>query len=62
MKKLLAAALAAGALAPLAVGVHAGTSQALCQVGVYIVKQPGVGTGNPVYVETGEYRPYTDCV
>jgi len=58
MKKLLAVALAAGAIAvPLA-----SSSSALCQVGVKIDKYPGYSLGNPVYVETGEYTPYTDCI
>jgi hypothetical protein len=66
IKRILLAATVVGAAvaAPLVVTSSASAEPlALCEVSVTIEKQPGVIIEpNKVGVETGEYRPYTDCV
>jgi hypothetical protein len=63
MKKLVAVAVVAAALGSgLLTATSASAAPELCEVSVYIDKYPAVYTGNPVGVETGEYRPYTNCV
>lgn len=58
---LLVAALAGAGVAATATAASA-SGEEICEVGVYVHTRPHVSTGNPIYVETGEYEPYTTCV
>jgi hypothetical protein len=65
MKKIVAFALAAGALTTGFAGSASavGVNLLLCEVSVTVEKDPGVYLGPDKYgVETGEYTPYTNCL
>jgi hypothetical protein len=60
MKKTFLVAASAAMLAmPLAAPASADAA-AGCTAGVIVHENPKVST-NPVFVETGEYEPYSDC-
>lgn len=59
MKKMLLLTTSAAMLAmPLAGPALAGE---VCETGVIVHEDPKVST-NPIFVETGEYEPYSDCL
>ena len=58
MKKILLVMASAAILAVPFAGPAAADDAAVCEVGVYIHKYPGVGW---IWVETGQYEPYQNC-
>ena len=58
MKKILMVMASAAILAVPFAGPAAADDAAVCETGVIIHKYPGVGV---IWVETGQYEPYTNC-
>ncbi len=61
MKKLLLTAVSAALVAMPLTGPAAASESELCETGVIVHEGPSWGT-NPIYVETGQYQPYTNCL